>query len=249
MRYISESLLAIVDKGNRNLKIIGINNDKITSNVLLSSPPYDITVVPDDKLAVTLPEEKKIQFLSIVLPKVDVVTPEKSLTVSGACHGIDFIRNERKLIVTYLNPGTVEILDLDGTVDRTIDLNVDKVSVIPNTTLAYISKKENRMSVSLVILDFKDELENVCEISNTYRYVQGITTDKTGTAYICDEYSVYVTSNVGLYKNTLQSTDVETEELIECGYLSYARSVAFCDRTFRLYIGTKGKKIKVFSVA
>jgi hypothetical protein len=72
---ISESLLAIVDKENKIVKIIDINNDKITANVFLSSPPYDMTIVPDDKLAVTLPEEKKIQFLSLALPKADTVTP------------------------------------------------------------------------------------------------------------------------------------------------------------------------------
>jgi hypothetical protein len=138
---ISESLLAIVDKENKNVKIIDTNSDKITANVLLSLPPYDITVVPDDKLAVTLPEEKKIQFLSLAFPKAVAVTPERSITVSGACHGIDFIRNERKLNVTYSNPGTVEILHLNGTVDRKIEVsNINKVSVIPNSTQAYISK-------------------------------------------------------------------------------------------------------------
>jgi hypothetical protein len=79
--------------------------------------------------------------------------------------------------------------------------------------------------------------------------VQVITTDKIGTAYICDEQAVYVTSNVELYKNTLLSKNVKTEELEGCDYLSYARSVAFCDRAFRLFIETKGEKIKVFSVA
>ncbi|XP_060575188.1 uncharacterized protein LOC132732725 [Ruditapes philippinarum] len=244
---ISESLLAIVDKENKNVKIIDINNDKITANVLLSSPPYDITVVPDDKLAVTLPEEKKIQFLSLSLPKADSVTPEKTLTVSGACYGIDFIRNEKKLIVTYLNPGTVEILDLDGIVDRKVDLkysHVNKVSVIPNTTLAYMASK-------LSILELKDKLKVVCEISYGFRYlnVQGIATDKTGTAYLCGEHSVYVTSNVDLSKNTVHLKDVKLEELEGYDYTSYPRSIAFCDRTFRLYIGTTEGKIKVYTVA
>jgi hypothetical protein len=247
---ISESLVAIVDKGNKNVKIIDTNNDKITANVLLSSPPYDITVVPDDKLAVTLPEEKRIQFLSLALPKADAVTPEKSLTVSGACHGIDFIRNERKIIVTYSNPGTVEILHLDGTVDRKVEVsNINKVSVIPNTKLAYISKG----SSVLAILDFEGKLENVYEkrmYPNHCYNMQGITTDKTGTAYICDDHEVYVTSNVGLLdKNTVHSSNVNTEKLEECDYRLYARSIAFCDRTFKLYIGKTGGKIKVYTVA
>jgi hypothetical protein len=243
---ISESLLAIVDKENKNLKIIDINNDKITSKVLLTSAPYDITVIPDDKLAVTLPEEKMIQFLSLALPKADAVTSEKSITVSGACNGIDFIRNERKLIVTYSNPGTVEILHLDGIVDRKVDLNVNnlnKVSVIPNTTLAYISKEARQLS----ILEFKDKLKVVCEISNRYRNMQGIATDKTGTAYLCDERTVYVTSNIDISKNTVHSN--ELEELEGYDFNSYSRSIAFCDRTFRLYIGKTGGKIKVYTVA
>jgi hypothetical protein len=251
---ISESLLAIVDKGNKNVKIIDINNDKITANVLLSSPPYDITVVPDDKLAVTLPEEKKIQFLSLSLPKADSVTPEKTLTVSGACYGIDFIRNEKKLIVTYLNPGTVEILDLNGTVDWKGGSNVSNViniCVIPNTTMAYIFKPEMGLLMpnSLAIVECKNKLENVCEISNAYVNVQGITTDKTGTAYLCDEHAVYVTCNVGISNNTLNSTNVKIEQLE--GYVNpkNARSIDFCNRTFRLYIGTKGEKIQVYTVA
>jgi hypothetical protein len=127
--------------------------------------------------------------------------------------------------------------------------------VIPNTTLAYISEKESRMNMShrfsLQVLEFRGKIKNLCEISNAKRYfnVQGITTDKTGTAYICDEYSVYVTSNVGLYKNTLQSKNVKTEELEGCGYSLHCRSIAFCDRTFRLFIGTKGEKIKVYTIA
>jgi hypothetical protein len=246
---ISESLVAI-DKGNKTVKIIDINYDKITAKLLLSSVPYDITVIPDDKLAVTLPKEKKIQFLSLALPKADAVTPDKTLTVTGACHGIDFIRNERKLIVTYLNPGIVEIFDLDGIVDRKVDLNVsnlNKVSVIPNTTLAYISKEARQLS----ILEFKDKLKVVCGVSYGYRYlnVQGIATDKTGNAYLCDEQSVYVTSNVNLSKNTVHSNDVKLEELERYDTPRYARCIAFCDRTFRLYIGTTGGKIKVYTVA
>ncbi|XP_060564583.1 uncharacterized protein LOC132723817 [Ruditapes philippinarum] len=256
---ISESLLAIVDKGNKKVKIIDINNDKITSIFLLSSAPYDITVISDDKLAVTLPAEKKIQFLVLALPEADAVTPENSLTVSGACHGINFIRNERKLIVTYQNSGTIEILDLDGTVAQNVDLNyrnVNKISVIPNTTLAYISKEANQSSACLAILEFKNKLENVCEISrnalmNAYLYlnVQGITTDKTGTAYICDDHAVYVTCNVEICNNTLNSTDVKIEMLEGYDTPRNARCIGFCDRMFRLYIGTKGVKIKVYTIA
>ncbi|XP_053378518.1 uncharacterized protein LOC128548138 [Mercenaria mercenaria] len=259
---ISETLLAIADNKNKNVKLIHTKINKITAEACLKSPPWDITTVPDNKIVVTIPSEERIQFLSVPVPHGDAISLEKSVNVAGKCYGVDFIRQEGKLIVSYCYPGKIEILNLDGTLDRKVDLELNNpiyISAIPNTNTAWISDptiKDNKYENGCVrYVNFGKQQKQLFKIDMIgfcqYPIPLGLATDKSGTTYACNyQNQILVFSPVDIDKNRTQTINVKADVLIKYSDKKISpRSITFCNKSFRLYVGMYGDKMKVYSVA
>ncbi|XP_052781717.1 uncharacterized protein LOC128218175 [Mya arenaria] len=114
MALLPVDRLLLSDCYNRSLKLVDTAN-KLVSQVKLPGGPWDLCLLPGDRAAVTLPWEKKIQFVFTQgnVPLQDVVK------VDGECRGIDFC--DDNLIVSFTNPVKVVLMDMKGKVKKSVD--------------------------------------------------------------------------------------------------------------------------------
>lgn len=107
MCMVSVRKLLTADNYSRSLKLVDICNHNLTT-LRLTSEPWDVTCLPENQAAVTLPNENKIQIVSTF----EGLSPVRQIKVNGMCHGI--CCNDGKLMVSYLNPGKLELVGLNG---------------------------------------------------------------------------------------------------------------------------------------
>ena len=104
------------DEKNNSVKLVDMKQKKVVSQIRLSTRPWDITKVQSDQLAVTLPSSEKIQFLSVTGTSLSL---GREMQVSGECRGIASNQNDR-LFVSFTDPVQVQILNMSGSVLKTI---------------------------------------------------------------------------------------------------------------------------------
>ncbi|XP_060576963.1 uncharacterized protein LOC132734274 [Ruditapes philippinarum] len=132
------------DCNNYSLKMIDIINGDI-KQLQLRSGPTGVTFVTSDVLAVTMAFSKTIQFISF---SQDSFSLKNSLKADGECYGIT--HHQGKLAITFINPGKLQIMDLKGNVEITVDKdsNGDNVFNTPmfattNSHSIYVSDPGN----------------------------------------------------------------------------------------------------------
>ncbi|XP_052782176.1 uncharacterized protein LOC128218530 [Mya arenaria] len=115
MALLSRGRLLLADHFNWSVKLVDTTPNKIVSQVELPGHPWDLCLLPVDRAAVTLPKVKMIQFVSTQgnATLLDLVK------VDGECHGIDFC--DDNLIVSFVNPGKVVLMDMKGKVKKSVD--------------------------------------------------------------------------------------------------------------------------------
>ncbi|XP_052778865.1 uncharacterized protein LOC128216347 [Mya arenaria] len=114
---LSVDKLLLVDRYNYSLKLVDTNNNKVVSQVKLSSEPWGMCLLPGDRAAVTLPMEGKIQLVSAQ----GNITLQDIVKVGGQCHGIDFC--DDNLIVSFTSPAKVMLIDMKGKVKKSVNKN------------------------------------------------------------------------------------------------------------------------------
>ena len=112
-RLASNEIL-VADRENLTLKLFDGGRKKMTSRLILGNRPWDVTGLPDNQVAVTIPESKRITILTTEGGLCLV----RGFIVGGECYGIAY--NAGKLVVTYVKPGYIEIMGLDGTVYQVV---------------------------------------------------------------------------------------------------------------------------------
>jgi hypothetical protein len=135
-----QNQLFIADYTNCSIKMIDINSGTI-KQLQLESDPWDITMVTRDTFAVTLPKIKTIQFISFSSNSFSL---KNKLKVDGYCHGIS--HHQGKLAVTFVYPGKLQIMDLKGNIEITVekDSNGDSIFGRPY----YVTTNSNSIYVS-----------------------------------------------------------------------------------------------------
>ncbi|XP_052778915.1 uncharacterized protein LOC128216397 [Mya arenaria] len=107
--------LLLTDFNLNSVMLVDTTTNKMVSQVKLPGCPWDLCLLPGDRAAVTLPKEKKIQFVSTQ----GNVTLQEVVNVDGECHGIDFC--DDNLIVSSTNPAKVVLIDMKGKVKKSAD--------------------------------------------------------------------------------------------------------------------------------
>ncbi|XP_053407732.1 E3 ubiquitin-protein ligase TRIM71-like [Mercenaria mercenaria] len=120
---VEKDKIAVVDSENLAIKLIDTKQDVSIYDRELSSRPNGVTVLSKDLLAVALPEESTILFLCIS----NRLSEAYHLKVDGRCTDLAYCSG--KLIVTYQNPGKVEIMDEKGQIFRRIQQNIHGASL------------------------------------------------------------------------------------------------------------------------
>ncbi|XP_052778833.1 tripartite motif-containing protein 5-like [Mya arenaria] len=105
--------LLLTDHDNSSVKLLDTEANTEVSQVKLPGRPWCLCLLPGDRAAVTLPWERKIQFLSTK----GKVSLQDIVEAGGECRGIDFC--DDNLIVSF--PGKVVLMDMKGTVKKSVD--------------------------------------------------------------------------------------------------------------------------------
>lgn len=202
--------LVVCDSQNRTVKMIDVLLDKIISVVPVASRPWGVAKVTDFHIFVSLIDEQKL--LSMYVFNGLIEDESSSISVNGRCCGIACIK--QKIIVSYITPPKVEMLDMNGRVLQTIKTDdtgaplFDKpihIAISPDGELIYTSDWSKRR---VLCIDFSGLVKAKYDNIRCY----GITTDLAGTVYVgC----IAPNSVHQLYPNCQLHKKVLGEDLLE----------------------------------
>ena len=187
LALLRPNVLLVADYENMCVKRVNINTGAINAYLRLPSGPWDITILGLDQAAVTLPNIRKIQFIS--------TSSELSLlhvtTVDGECHGICSTTDD-KLIVSFIEPGKVEVLNINGSVLCTISTDARGKSLFsyPFYLTVVTENDQEVIYVSDQDTDTLTKLTMTGQVLLTYRdkdlkCPQGLTSPDDGQLLVC----------------------------------------------------------------
>lgn len=192
---LSSDTVACTDWANNSVKIVDTRDDRITSEFILTSQPWDITSISNEQMAVTVTSENKIQFL--YKPRL---TKSHSIDVTGRCRGIAY--NKDKLVVSYDDPSKVEVLNMCGRVlqclksDRTGSALFERpyyVTISGDGDSIYVSDNEKH---SVTRFAFDGQLLSTYK-DTELRCPRGLVVCRDGSLLVCSSHghSVHLISS------------------------------------------------------
>ncbi|XP_053383706.1 uncharacterized protein LOC128549940 [Mercenaria mercenaria] len=104
---LNKNKVLLADYNNRTLTVVDTESEVIIEKKSLDSDPWDIAVLPQDQIAVTMPYEKEI----LVMSTAGKLIPIRTIKVKGECYGITY--GEDHLYVVC-NPASVLSMDVQG---------------------------------------------------------------------------------------------------------------------------------------
>ncbi|XP_045172287.2 uncharacterized protein LOC123534213 [Mercenaria mercenaria] len=140
LAVIDRHRLAVADNINGAIKIIDVKRRTIISELKMLSEPWDVTLLPDDQLAVTLPYKNMIKVFSFHngLSKV------RQMSVNELCYGLAFFEGS---LIVGMKYGEVKMINLSGKVLNTFVCgeadDVSYITVCPKLRYIYASSGRN----------------------------------------------------------------------------------------------------------
>jgi len=95
----------------KTLRLVDSQNGGVVDMLTLPEQPWKLCIVRDGRAAVTLPAEKRIQFIRM---DRDTLTLDRYVDMNGSVIGI--AAGDSHLVVSYQNPGRVEKITMEGKV-------------------------------------------------------------------------------------------------------------------------------------
>ncbi|XP_053399979.1 uncharacterized protein LOC123559136 isoform X1 [Mercenaria mercenaria] len=227
---ISPSQIVLADNNNKCLKMVDIEQRKLSTRHELCSWPLDVAVVSRNLIAVTLPDKQKIQFLSIT--QKNTLTESHDINVNGRVHKID-CQND-KLIIGYL--GKIEILKMNGNIVKTIsstDLSqIGGIAFSHDSMAFYVSNDKGFMKdkpTALYKFDFDGNILAAFK-DKTLSTVRGITVTPDGTVLVCNW-----TENGSIHMISPACKNIK-KILQRNEHVQYPFFVSFCCQTNKLFL-------------
>ena len=247
IEVLSGKKLVVADATNMKIKLVHMMVGNVLLELKLDLTVQDITKIDDRRVAVTT-NNKKILLISIT----DTMSVQKTIETSGSCKSIT-ICNET-LFVSYHNSNQIGILDLEGNVKQTIDINVPRVPNVfsihkyfymiecttysPNTNILYLSKT-SESKIYCLSLDG--------QILSTFTHKQmknptGITAGRDGRIFVCS----YGSNTIFEIAHDLS----EGQILLDSTHgISDPYSIKYYDEECKLFVGSANKDtMQVFLV-
>ncbi|XP_060568493.1 E3 ubiquitin-protein ligase TRIM71-like [Ruditapes philippinarum] len=134
-----QNQLFVADYKNKSIKMMDINSEEI-KQLQLESNPWDITIVTNDTLAVTLLYTNTIQFLSFSSNSLSL---KNKLKVDG-CFGIS--HHQGKLALTFSLPPKLQIMDLKGNMKIKVEKDSNGDNIF--NSLWYVTTNSHSIYVS-----------------------------------------------------------------------------------------------------
>ncbi|XP_060597189.1 uncharacterized protein LOC132751094 [Ruditapes philippinarum] len=217
MTLLTPDLLIITDYYNNAVKMVDTSSKSVSDQLQLDDGPWDITTVTSTELAVTLPNKHTIQFISI---SSNQLIMKHTVMVGGDCHGLSCCQG--KLVVSFRTPTKLQILDLNGAIQTTIDgKNIFKCPqhITCNRSSIYVSDRDME---TVIRLNWQGD---VIGSSSGISDPKGMSLSDDGTFFVCD-----------MKKNVIEdiSGDCSTGKIV-LKNLESPYAVCWCEKTKRLY--------------
>jgi hypothetical protein len=178
MTLLTPDLLIITDCYNNDVKMVDTSSKSVSDQLQLDGKPWNITRLTSTELAVTLPDIQTIQFISI---SSNQLKKKHTVKVGGGCYGISYYQG--KLVVSFLKPVKLQILDMNGTILTTIDGKNDVKRP------EYITCNRNSIYVSDRGMKTVTKLNWQGDVIGSYSgmsYPSGMSLSDDGTVFVCD---------------------------------------------------------------
>ncbi|XP_060564060.1 uncharacterized protein LOC132723373 [Ruditapes philippinarum] len=217
MTLMTPDLLIISDYSNNAVKMVDTSSQSVYDQLQLDNQPWNITRLTSLELAVTLPDIQTIQFISI---SSNQLKKRHTVKVDGKCHGISCYQG--KLVVSFVYPAKLQILDMNGTILTTIDeKNIFKYPwyITCNRSSIYVSDWNMK---TVTMLNWQGDM--VGSYSGM-GYPLGVSLSDDGTVFVCDEG-----------RNVIEeiSGDCSTGKVV-LQNLKTPQAVCWCGKTKKLY--------------
>ncbi|XP_053403962.1 uncharacterized protein LOC128558500 [Mercenaria mercenaria] len=221
---ISYNRIILADRSNKCLKIVDIENRNIVEKYKLQSGPSGLAVITKNRIAVILPDEQKIQFLTLL--ECDKITESNAIKLKGKCWQIAC--QENKIMVLYRDH--VVILNMDGQEIKAIYNPKMKFlhDIAPDSKSLYISNGRYEAG-NVFRFDFEGNLIATYkdkDLSN----VRGLCVTRDGTILVCnweDCGSIHMISQECKKIKDILKYNV---------HVNRPWCVSFCDETNRLFL-------------
>ncbi|XP_045209136.2 uncharacterized protein LOC123561048 isoform X2 [Mercenaria mercenaria] len=219
MTLLTPARLVVTDYRNRSLKLIDTLTQSVKDQIKLSSEPYNVSLATSNELAVTMPTEQTIQFISasiISLAKLH------TLKVDGKCRGISCYQD--KIVVSFDNPGKLQILDIKGKILTTVKTSSSGADIFkrPNyiqtsSSFIYVSDSGNK---AVIMLDWQGQV--TCQYTDISR-PEGLAVHPDGSLYACGINAIHLMSEDGTHGKTVLKV------------LTGPLAVCWCNKENKLY--------------
>ena len=198
--FLQDGRIILADYDNQSVKLF---DSKLYrgDHLRLSSGPWDVAVTGKKEVAVTLPFESKIQFVSIS----ETIKATRAIKMEMDCYGL--VCRDQELIVVcndYLIGPAVQVVSLTGRVKQTIDTDRNGsrilsdpyyLTVTQTGKLIYVADKDR-----IVCMDRHGNVASVYQDTSLCS-TRGIDMDNEGNLYVCG----YMSNNV--YQITMHGID------------------------------------------
>lgn len=187
---MEDGRVVLADMNNESLKLI--RNNQLVTQSKLSSEPWDVCAISAEQVIVSLPHEKKLQFLSIgptihPLKKIGHVASVKS----SQYYGVAYHNNHLYVTCPKDEPPCIKILDMQGTELQQITGTNEDESLFTDPRYISVGIDGKKIFVSdsgnnavILLEQKKDGMEN-----SVYEVPEGVT---PGGISVQAEGDVYV---------------------------------------------------------
>ena len=230
LTIVSNDTLAFVcGLTNYSVRLLDIDTGKILSrSERLREKPFDITAISDNKLAVTVPALKWIRLLSSTDGKLIL---SHRINTDGCCKGISY--GDGKLVVTFVDPPKVEVLDMSGeklytSLGGVMFRAPRYVSVSSDEESCYVSDKQ-----MIIHMDWEGQV--IRRYTDQSMDAKGITSTKSGFL-VCDGRGNVCKMSATCHKDIVYSMNLPASQ-------SHVICVNSTDNSFFVSFGNKESRL------
>jgi len=238
---VSPTRLLVTDYTNHKLRLVDSQNGGVVSHVSLTGTPWGVCLTGDGRAAVTLPNEKRIQFVRV---DGDTLSLDKSITVKGSVWGI--VSSNNHLIISYHDPGRVERITMEGRV--THELN--------NKTARRKLFKTPRFITTLHgdhIYISDNGTNTIAQLDHNLQVLQTFTSHmmKGPAGIVCVSNNQVIVAGMNSRNILLLDTTTGTMTTLlgQTEGINYPYAVGWCTDSQKLYVGLGGviKSLNVYT--
>ena len=245
LTLLQPNTLLAVDYNNSSLKSVDTTNNTVTSKLSFIGTPWDITLLPGDQAAVTIPDQKQIQVISTK----GRYSCLRSISVNGTCHGI--CSTDQNIVVSFKEPAMIQVMDCVWNVVNTISKDDTGTPLFQQSYCITVSMEDSgeMIYVSDRVTDTITKVSLKGKVISTYIPQNR----KRPSGLICvGQGQLLVSDSLGDTVDVVSDDGKDVITLLDRSYgLHYPMALCYCTSLETLYISSASpvKPILVFKVS